>query len=99
MVGNGRGIGYKIYSMRLVVMDKYTPSSKNTTEVMSDTEGILSDFIQFLLTSSTTKDFRLDVTSIQGLPVRDSEVDGAEGWAGVIPFKIPYQFCATNLPM
>ena len=98
-IGQTRGTQFLIYTLRLVVLDKYTPSSKNTMEVMSDTAGILNDFIQYISTHSELKEFRLSGSDVQILPVRDNEKDGAEGWTALIPFKIPYQFCASNLPM
>ena len=98
-IGQTRGTQFLIYTLRLVVLDKYTPSSKNTMEVMSDTAGILNDFIQYISTHSDLKEFRLSGSDVQILPVRDNEKDGAEGWTALVPFKIPYQFCATNLPV
>lgn len=96
--GNNRGIGYKIYTMTVLVVDKITPNIYNSPEVMSDCEGILSDIIQFVSTDSTLRDFRIETADITADPVSDEDKDGTEGWVARIPFKIPYSYCATKLP-
>lgn len=96
---NSRGISHKLYTMSLTVLDKYSPNTENSSEVMSDTEAMLADVVQYFMNSSTMKEFRLDVSSITAQPVRDEDKDGSEGWTALIPFKIPYQFCASNLPI
>ena len=96
--GNNRGIGYKIYTMSVLVVDKITPNVSNSTEVMSDTEGILSDVIQFISVDKTLRDFRIETADITAEPVSDEDKDGVEGWVARIPFKIPYAFCASELP-
>jgi hypothetical protein len=96
--GNNRGIGYKIYTMTLLVVDKITPNIGNTTDVMSDCEGIISDIVQFISTDPALRDFRLETDDIIAEPVSDEEKDGVEGWTVRIPFKIPYAYCANELP-
>jgi len=95
---NQRGIAYKLYTFQFMVMDKYTPNQINSKEVMSDTEGILSDFIQKLVNDRSLKEFIIEEGTIAGTPVRDDEKDGVEGWLIPLAFKIPYSFCAKNLP-
>lgn len=95
---NARGISHKLYSLQVMVLDKYTPNAKNSQEVMSDTEGILSDIIQELANNRTLARFGIEFTSLTAVPVRDDEKDGVEGWLCPIAFKIPYSFCHKNLP-
>jgi len=94
-----KGIGFKLYSMQICVLDKHTPNVRNSPEVMSDTEAILADAVQFFMTSQAIKDFRLDLTNIVAQPVRDEDKDGVEGWCATLNFKIPYAFCVTSLPI
>jgi hypothetical protein len=96
---NQRGIAFKLYSFSVMVLDKYSPNVKNSQEVMSDTEYILSDIVQKLVNDRKLREFQIDVTAITALPVRDEDKDGVEGWLAVVAFKIPYQFCHKNLPI
>jgi len=96
---NTRGIAEKVYAISVCIMDKMTPNINNTSEVMSDTEFILSNIVQKIANDKDLREFRLDYNNIQVLPVSDDEIDGAMGWCAVLNFKIPYDFCATQLPM
>jgi len=96
--GTGRGIGFKLYTMTLVVLDKISDSITTSTESMSDTEGIISDIIQFITTDSSMRDFKIPVSSIVASPVADNTNDGTEGWTCQVGFKIPYGFCSSQLP-
>lgn len=95
---NARGIAYKIYTFSFTVLDKYTPNLKNSQEVMSDTEGMLSDFIQWFTNNRTLRDYRIQMQSYTAFPVRDEDKDGDEGWTCNVAFKVPYEFCFANLP-
>lgn len=96
---NSRGIAYKVYTFSFTVLDKYTPNVKNSQEVMSDTEGMLSDFLQWLTNNPAMREFRIQMKSYTALPVRDDAKDGDEGWTCNVAFKIPYEFCYSNLPI
>lgn len=96
---NNRGIAYKLYTVQMMVLDKYSPNAKNSQEVMSDTEGILSDVIQKLVNDRALRAFRVEIKTLVAQPVRDDEKDGVEGWMVAIAFKIPYQFCHKQLPI
>lgn len=99
MTANQRGIAYKLYSFQVMVLDKFSPNVKNSEEVMSDTEGILSDIIQKLANDRKLREFMIEFTTLVAIPVRDEDKDGVEGWLVPIGFKIPYQFCHKNLPL
>lgn len=98
VASNARGIAYKIYTFSFTVVDKYTPNLKNSQEVMSDTEGMLSDFIQWFVNNPAFRDVRIQMQSYTAVPVRDEDKDGDEGWTCNVAFKIPYDFCFANLP-
>lgn len=98
-IGQNRGISAKLYTMSLTILDKYSPNVKNVEDVMSDVEEYISDIIQYYLNSPTMKEFRLDTNSITARPVEDEDKDGAIGWNALITFRIPYAFCASNLPI
>lgn len=97
--GTGRGIGFKIYTMTLIVLDKISTNITDSAEIMSDTEGILSDVVQFISTDSTMRDFRIQTTDINALPVSDNTTDGTQGWTCELGFKVPYDWCASSLPI
>jgi len=97
--GTSRGIGYKVYTMTLIVLDKISTNITESAETMSDTEGILSDVVQFISTDSTMRDFRIQTTDIDALPVADNTKDGTQGWTCELGFKVPYNWCASSLPI
>lgn len=95
---NSRGIAYKIYTFSFTVLDKFTPNIKNSQEIMSDTEGYLSDFIQWLSNNPALREYRIQMQTYTAIPVRDDAKDGDEGWTCNVAFRIPYEFCYQNLP-
>lgn len=95
---NARGIAYKLYVVSVTIMDKYSPNIKNSQEVMSDTEGLMADMIQKISNDPALREYRIQMTTYRGQPVRDEEKEGAEGWTAPLAFKIPYEYCHSNLP-
>lgn len=98
-IASVKGIYEKLYTMSITILDKYSPNVKNSSDVMSDTEGILSDVIHFFMTSQAIKDFRINLATLTAQPTRDGDTFGAEGWTTLISFKIPYHLCNSNLPV
>ena len=98
---DSRGISYKLYNMSLTVLGKAVPNAAGglTKDVMSDAEQILADVVQILSTSPELKQFRINQANISLTPTIDENKDGVEGWTCVVPFKIPYTFCYTSLPI
>ena len=97
--GGANNLAYKLYTMTVIVVDKYTPNLQNSSEVMSDTEGILSDVIAYISSHPDLAEFRLNLSEVSAEPVRDDEKDGVEGWMARLTFKIPYTLCYTGLPV
>jgi hypothetical protein len=97
--GTSRGIGYKVYTMTLIVLDKISTNITVATETMSDTESILADVVQFASTDSSMRDFRIQTTDINALPVADNTDDGTQGWTCELGFKVPYDWCSSALPI
>ena len=98
-IGQARQIQSKTYNIILFVADKQYDNIKNDVEILSDTEGILSDVIQYLLTKPELKQYMVNVGTITPNPGRDDTKDGVFGWTATIPLKVPYKHCYTSLPM
>lgn len=96
--GTGRGIGSKIYTVTVLILDKISTNITEAAEIMSDTEAILSDVIQFVSTDSEMKNFRIQNTDINAQPVKDNTKNGTQGWACELNFNIPYDWCSSALP-
>ena len=98
-IGEARSISSKTYSMRLFVADKQSDNIKSDKDIMSDTEGILSDIVQWLLSKEELRKIIVPNGRINATPTIDGTKDGAHGWSCTIPLKIPYVFCIENLPI
>lgn len=96
--GTGRGIGAKVYTVTVLVLDKISNNITESSETMSDTEAILSDVIQFVSTDSEMKNFRIQNNDINAQPVKDNTKNGTQGWACELSFNIPYDWCSSALP-
>jgi len=94
-----RTISDKVYNMRLFVADKHSDNIKSDDEIMSDTEGILSDVIQWILTYPELKKILVSVGTISATPAREATKDDVFGWIATIPIRIPYKFCYSDLPI
>lgn len=97
-VSNGR-ISDKVYNLRLFVADKHYNNIKSADEIMNDTEAILSDVIQWVLTNPELKGILMPAGSISISPAKEDTKDDVFGWFGSIPFRIPYKYCYNNLPI
>lgn len=98
-IGTGRNISSKVYTMRLFVADKHYDNIKSDKDIMSDTEGILSDIIQYLLTHPDMKKVIIAQGFINALPAIDATKDDVRGWIAPIQIKVAYPFCHTDLPI
>lgn len=97
-VAQGR-ISDKVYNMILFVADKHYDNIKSDDEILSDTEGILSDVIQWILTKPELKKILVSVGTISARPAREETKDDVFGWIATIPIRIPYKFCWSDLPI
>lgn len=97
-VGTGRTIGAKIYTMRLFVADKQYENIKSDKDIMSDTEGILADVLQYLLSHPDLRKVIIAQGVLTALPAVEETKDNVYGWILNIPIKVAYPFCHTNLP-
>ena len=98
-IGQNRSISAKLYNISLFVADKHSDNAQNDTEILSDTEGILSDIVQFIATHPTLIQFGLPIGTIQANPSRHDTIHDVYGWEVIIPIKVPYKFCHTDLPI
>ena len=98
-IGQGRAISSKLYSISLFCADKHSDNAGNDTEILSDTEGILSDIIQYIATHPTLRMFGLPVGVISANPSRHATIHEVYGWEAIIKIKVPYKFCHSNLPI
>lgn len=98
---NQRRVSDKTYNLRLFVADKHydNEEKKIDDEIMSDTEGILSDVVQYILTNKDLKRVMINDGVIQMQPAREETKDDVFGWFAVVPIRIPYQYCASELPI
>jgi hypothetical protein len=97
-VNNGR-ISDKVYNLRLFVADKHYDNIKSEDEILSDTEAILSDVVQWVLTHPDLKRVMMPNGSISLNPAKEATKDDVFGWFGQIPFRIAYKYCYQNLPI
>lgn len=100
-IGSSRQIQYKIYNMSLFVADKhYKNIVNNARDIASNTQDMLTDIVTYLLGH---EDLRRVIVMDQGEIAceiqRSPEKDDVFGWACTIPIKVPYNFCATQLPI
>lgn len=98
-IGQGRAISAKLYSISLFCADKHVDDAGNDTEILSDTEGILSDIVQYIATHPTLKMFGLPVGVISANPSRHTTIHEVYGWEAIIQIKVPYKFCHSDLPI
>jgi len=98
-IGAGRTISAKIYNISLFCADKHSDDAQNDTEILSDTEGILSDIIQYIASSPLLRQFGLPVGNLVMNPSRHTTIHEAYGWEVVIQIKVPYKFCHSELPI
>ena len=59
VISDQKIIQTKVYNIVLFVADKQYDNIKNDVEILSDTEGILSDIIQYVLTNKELKEWDL----------------------------------------
>lgn len=98
-IGQARSIAAKTYSVSIFVADKHSDDAENDTEILSDTEGILSDIIQYIATHPTLKKFGLPVGVISANVARHTTIHEAYGWEAVLAVQVPYKFCYNRLPI
>lgn len=98
-IGAARSISAKIYNISMFCADKHVENAGNDTEILSDTESILSDIIQYIATHPTLKSFGLPIGNISASPSRHSTIHEVYGWEAVVQIKVPYKFCYSNLPI
>lgn len=98
-IGEGRHLSSKLYTMRLFVADKQYENIKSDKDIMSDTEGILSDVVQYLLTSPALKKVIIAQGSVTAIPAVDATKDGVYGWILTLPIKVAYHFCHKDIPV
>jgi len=98
-IGQSRRISDKIYNLRLFVADKHTDNVKLDDEIMSDTEGILSDIISKVLEDPELKNIIINPGTITLTPAREETKDDVFGWIASVPFRVPYKFCYKDLPI
>jgi hypothetical protein len=98
-IGQGRQINSKVYSISLFCADKHADNAQNDTEILNDTEGILSDIIQYIAGSPLLKQFGLPVGVLNAAPSRHSTLHEVYGWDIVINVKVPYKYCHSELPI
>ena len=98
-IGQGRVISAKIYQISLFCADKHSDEAINGTEILSDTEGILSDIVQFIASSPLFRQFGLPIGNISLSPSRHETLHEVYGWEVVVGIKVPYKFCHTDLPI
>ena len=85
--------------MRLFVADKHYDNIKSEDEILSDTEAILSDVVQWILTNPALRNVLIPVGTISLQPAREGTKDDVFGWFGTIPIRISYKYCYQNLPI
>ncbi len=98
-IGSGRNLSSKTYTMRLFVADKQYDNIKSDKDIMSDTEQILSDIVQYLLQEPSLKKVIIAQGTITALPAVDATKDGVYGWILTLPIKVAYHFCASDVPI
>ena len=98
-IGNSKQIVAKNYLINIFVADKHQDNSFNDEEILSDTEGILSDLIQWILTNPELRSFTTNVTTLTPQPARHATRDEVFGWEVVFTIRVPYKFCYSNLPI
>lgn len=98
-IGAGRNLSSRKYLLRLFVADKQYDNIKSDKDIMSDTEGIMGDIIQHLLTFPDLKNVILDPGIYNAIPAVDATKDGVKGWILDLPLKTPNKFCHTDLPI
>ncbi len=98
-VGDGRNFSTKTYNMRLFVADKQYENIKSDKDIMSDTEGILSDIVQYLLGEPSLKKVIIAQGSITALPAREETKDNVYGWVLDLPIRVASAFCHSDLPI
>ena len=89
----------KVYNIVLFVADKQYDNIKNDVEILSDTEGILSDIIQYVLTNKELKEYTTASGSIPVTFGRDATKDGVFGCTATFPIRVRYIHCANTLPI
>lgn len=99
VVSEQKIIQTKVYNIILFVADKQYDNIKNDVEILSDTEGILCDIIQYILTHPNFKLFTTPAGAISMQPGRDETKDNVFGWTATIPIRVPYKHCYSTLPI
>lgn len=98
-IGQNRAISAKVYSISLFCADKHSDNAGNDTEILSDTEGILSDIVQYIATHPTLRAFGLPAGNLSATPSRHSTIHEVYGWEIIVQVKVPYKFCYSKLPI
>lgn len=98
-VGTGKSINAKNFTIKIFVADKHSDNSFNDQEILSDTEGILSDVIQTLLVNPDFRKFSTNIGIINQLPVRHATRDEVFGFEADLLIRVPYKFCHGALPV
>jgi len=99
VISDQKIIQTKVYNIVLFVADKQYDNIKNDVEILSDTEGILSDIIQYVLTNKELKEYTTASGSIPVTFGRDATKDGVFGCTATFPIRVRYIHCANTLPI
>lgn len=95
---SGAGIAAKEYTIKVFVADKYYANAKNGEDILSDTEQILSDLVQWVSTNRDLRKFQLRA-DIRPTPVRHQTISDVHGWEADFVIRVPYKLCYNHLPI
>lgn len=98
-IGQSRQIASKIYQISLFCADKHSDNAQNDTEILSDTEGIISDIVQYIAGSPLLKQYGLPISVLNANPSRHTTIHEVYGWEIIISIKVPYKYCYNSLPI
>lgn len=82
------------------VMDRIDKGNSNYTELISDTNYILSTVITELSKNPSYREFSTAVVSnISMQPVKSAMLDDVNGWMATISFRVPLKYTPCNIPI
>ncbi len=97
-VGASRTVSAKTYQINLFVADKHSDNAKNDNEILSDTESILSDLIQYIVQNQRLREFIVGIGVTNADPARHTTIQEAYGFQAVLSIKVKASICWELLP-
>lgn len=97
-VGQGGSVQAKTYKINLFVADKHSDNAENDTDILSDTESILTDLVMYLTQNRSLREFMVGIGTTALEPARHTTIQEAYGFQCILAIQVKASICWELLP-